>query len=97
MTILGISLITSGLGLVCAGLIIWGREERIDPAAVERAGPHEFRVVLDGLQDGDRRSESPDLVPEPATEAASALLNPFAALARAQANSGAAASVEPAN
>jgi hypothetical protein len=45
MTAAGISLIGIGLALVCAGL----------------DGPDEFRMILDALDDEDRRNESRDL------------------------------------
>lgn len=95
MTTLGVSLITMGLTLVCAGLIVWGRAPHTDSIAVDDPDPHEFRVVLDALQDGERRNESSDLLLQtPPSKAASALLNPFTALALAQVNSVAAASVQ---
>jgi hypothetical protein len=58
MTALGILLITMGLALVCAGLVVWGRVPHADPAAVD--DPHEFRVILDALHEADRSDESPD-------------------------------------
>jgi len=55
MTALGILLITMGLALVCVGLLVWGRAPH-----TEVDEPHEFRVVLDALQDEDRGNENAD-------------------------------------
>lgn len=58
MTALGISLIATGLALVCAGLASSLRVPRTAPAAPE--GPDRFRTILDALDEEDRRAESPD-------------------------------------
>jgi hypothetical protein len=59
MTAAGISLIGIGLALVCAGLAFWPRAPRSDPAALD--GSDEFRIILDALDDEDRRNENRDL------------------------------------
>ena len=59
MTAPGISLIGIGLALVCAGLAFWPRAPRSDPAALD--GPDEFRMILDALDEEDRRNENRDL------------------------------------
>ena len=55
MAPLGISLIAIGVALVCAGLEFWRRVRRTDSAALE--GPHEFRAILDVLDQEDRRND----------------------------------------
>jgi hypothetical protein len=59
VTALGISLIGIGFALVCAGLAFGPRASRSDPAALD--GPDEFRMILDALDEEDRRNENPDL------------------------------------
>jgi hypothetical protein len=56
MTVLGISLIVVGIALVCAGLIfwVWPRPLRAGPADPD--SPHEFRAIIDALDEEDRRS-----------------------------------------
>ena len=64
MTAPGISLIGIGLALVCAGIAFWPRAPRSDPAALD--GPDEFRMILDALDDEDRRNENGELGEPPA-------------------------------
>jgi hypothetical protein len=59
MTALGISLIVIGIALVCVGTLFWRRASRTDPAGTD--GPHEFRAIIDALDEEDRRS--PDAGP----------------------------------
>jgi hypothetical protein len=51
MTALGISLIAIGIALVSAGLMLRPAASRTDPAE-----PHEFRTIIDALDEQDRRS-----------------------------------------
>jgi len=76
VTALGISLIGIGFALVCAGLAFGPRASRSDPAALD--GPDEFRMILDALDEEDRRNENRDLNKpstkvEPAGPAAAAM------------------------
>jgi len=66
MTALGISLIAIGVALVCTGLVFWPRAPRSDPAALD--GSDEFRIILDALDEEDRREERRDLAEPPANE-----------------------------
>jgi hypothetical protein len=66
MTALGISLIGFGLALVCIGLAFWPRAPRSEPAVFD--GPDEFRIILDALDEEDRREERWDLAEPPANE-----------------------------
>jgi hypothetical protein len=54
MTTLGISLIVIGITLVCVGTLFWRRASRIVSAGTD--GPHEFRAIIDALDEEDRRS-----------------------------------------
>jgi hypothetical protein len=54
MTALGISLIVIGVALVCVGTLFWRRASRTGPAGTD--GPHEFRAIIDALDEEDRRS-----------------------------------------
>ena len=51
MTALGISLIVIGIALVSAGLMLRPAASQTDPAE-----PHEFRTMIDALDEEDRRS-----------------------------------------
>ena len=59
MTALGIAFIDIGAALVCVGIIFWLRARRTDPA--DRDGPHEFRPIIDALEEEDRRSSDGNL------------------------------------
>ena len=59
MTVLGVSLLTIGAALVCAGVLLSPRAHRSDPAAADQ--PDEFRTVLDALGVDDRHDETADL------------------------------------
>jgi len=58
MTLLGVSIIAIGAGLVCAGVLFQPRAPRADPAVLDTPG--EFRTVLDALDEQDRRDENGD-------------------------------------
>ncbi len=79
MTGLGISLITIGITLVCAGVAFRPRAPRTDRPGDE--GPDEFRTILDGLNEDDRRHEKldpgePSANDPPADPAAEAMAQP---------------------
>jgi hypothetical protein len=63
MTALGILLIVIGVALVCAGLTFWPRPSRTGPADLD--GPHEFRAIIDALDEQDRRSPDTELAEPP--------------------------------
>jgi hypothetical protein len=66
MTALAISLIATGIALVCAGGVFWPRAPRADAAVHD--GPDEFRTILDALSEEDRRHENRDLGEAPAKD-----------------------------
>ena len=58
MTVLGASLLAIGAALVCAGVLLWPRAQRSDPAAADQ--PDEFRTVLDALGEDERHDDMAD-------------------------------------
>jgi len=66
MTTLGASIIAIGAALVCAGVLFQPRPPQTDPAVLD--GPVEFRMVLDALDEQDRRDENRDLGAASASE-----------------------------